>query len=136
MFDSVLIAWFSRHRGRPLDVSIAGRIFGGRPGESWQTPRSWSLQHSTLKIQFATTETLIVREPSAIRIGERDELIVPCAAEARFGWHYYGRPRTPDNWCEEVYKLTDSIVDLTRTGPLMPGVERFQYHGDRFVVLG
>ncbi len=135
MNETILRQWFERHRGKYLDVIIAGRTFGGRHGESPQAPRECEFENGELLIQFSTTERLTVFAPSDFMLGKYDQLIVPCAARAVFGWHYYGRDATPENWCEEAYELDNGTVRLTRTGPLNPGTESFEYGDDRFVEL-
>jgi hypothetical protein len=127
--------WFAEHRDQHLDVIIAGRIFGGRHGESMQRPREFEFDGTTLQIRFATTEKLTVENALDIQLGEYGQLIIPRASRVVFGWHYYGREQTPDNWCEEIYKSNNGLVQLTRTGPLMPGVEQIKYNDERFVEL-
>ena len=127
--------WFADHRKRYLDVIIAGRIFGGRHGESMQCPTGYDCDETVLAIRFATTERLIVDHPSDVQRGEFGQLIIPHATKAVFGWHYYGREQTPENWCEETYESHDNGMQLTRTGPLMPGVEQIQCSGEPFVEL-
>lgn len=132
---NALEEWFAEHRDQYLDLIIAGRIFGGRHGESMQQPRAYDFDDSVLQIRFATTEQLIVHNPSGFQRGEYGQLIIPRATRAVFGWHYYGRDQTSENWCEEIYESKDGRIQLTRTGPLMHGEEAFQYSGDRFVEL-
>ena len=130
-----LAAWFTDRRNEYCDLIVAGRIFGGRHGESMQQPTEYDYDGTVLVVNFATTERLAVHSPSEFERGEHGQLIIPRGAKAVFGWHYYGRPQTPENWCEETYESVDDRIQLTRTGLLMPGTEDFQYDGDRFVEL-
>ncbi|MHC4404094.1 MAG: hypothetical protein ACYTG0_30940 [Planctomycetota bacterium] len=133
---NVLEEWFADQRDQHLDVTIAGRIFGGRHGESMQQPRAYDFDGSVLQIRFAITEQLTVDNPSGFQRGEYGQLIIPHATRAVFRWHSYGRDQAPENWCEEIYESTDDRIQLTRTGPLMPGEEEeFQYSGGRFIEL-
>lgn len=127
--------WFTSKQGKYVDVIIAGRIFGGRSQESPQMPREYTLNGQLLTLRFATTETLVVTKPSGFTLGEYGQLIIPDAEEVQFGWHYYGRPQTPDNWCEEKYKKRRNRIELVRSGPCRPALEDFTYDGDRFVEL-
>lgn len=86
-------------------------------------------------IRFATTERLVITDPSQARIGEYGELIIPNALDVRFGWHYYGEPQSPENWCEIIYRRDGSQVTYISTGSSRPGVEVFEYAGDEFVKL-
>ena len=114
---------------------IAGRVFGGRLQESPQTLRELVVGEDSFTLGFAGTETLVVRNPSGFVLGEHGQLIVPNADEARFGWHYYGRPQVPENCCQETYRRRGNRVELVREGPLLPGEEEFQYGGEKFVEL-
>jgi hypothetical protein len=131
----VLAAWFGKSRGAYLDVILAGRVFGGRHGESPQQPRDYAYEGQTLRVWFAGTELLTVAEPTDFVLGKDGQLIVPRARTATFGWHYYGRPQTPENWCEEVYELSGDKVLMKRTGPLLPTEEEFPLQGERLVEL-
>ncbi|MEL7500769.1 MAG: hypothetical protein AAFN77_24465 [Planctomycetota bacterium] len=127
--------WFSEHRNQFLDVIIAGRVFGGRHGESPQSLRELEFDGSTVLIRFATTETLTIETPSAFLRGEYGQLIIPHASRIVFGWHYYGRDPKPENWCELIYEASSNQIQLTRTGPLMPGITQFNYTDNRIVEL-
>jgi hypothetical protein len=131
----VLEKWFAEQRDQYVDVMIAGRIFGGRHGESMQQVRGCRFDGSVLTIQFATTEQLIVDQPSDFHRGRSGQLIVPHARRAAFGWHYYGRDPIPENWCEEIYEVRGDQVQFTRTGPLLPCEDLFRYGGARFIEL-
>ena len=131
----ILQEWFSSNQGKYVDVIIAGRAFGGRLQESPQTPCELAVGEDSFTLRFAATETLEVKNPSGFVLGEYGQLIVPDADEARFGWHYYGRPQVPESWCQEIYKRRGSKVELVRQGSLQPGEEEFQYSGERFIEL-
>jgi len=132
---ALLSAWLSSNRHRFVDVIIGGRVFGGRYGESPQQPRKGEIRGDTLTIRFATTERLIVIGSSEPLIGQDSELIIPSAVSATFGWHYYGRPQTIENWCEEVYVLRGHSVEFSRIGPLLPIQEKWRYNKTEFVKL-
>jgi hypothetical protein len=100
-----------------------------------QSPREFDFDGRTLRVWFATTELLTVAEPSDFVLGEYGQLIVPRAEAATFGWHYYGRPKTPETWCEVVYQLSQDWVLMWRSGPLPPSEELFQFDMQRFVEL-
>lgn len=125
----ILQSWFARRKGDRLDLCFGGRIFGGRPGESPQELKACQRVGPALVFSFATTERLVVLDPATVELGEQDSLIVPKASEVRFGWHYYGRPQLPENWCEEIYRPDGDGLQLVRLGALLPGVERFPAHG-------
>ena len=131
----LLREWLSSNQGKYVDVIIAGRVIGGRLQESPQTPRELVVGDDSFTLRFATTEILVVRNPSGFVLGEYGQLIVPDADEARFGWHYYGRPQVPENWCQEIYRRRGKKVELVREGSLHPGEEGFQYSGEKFVEL-
>lgn len=131
----VLEGWFESHRGQYVDVIIAGCVFGGRVQESMQKPTAFEFHGTSVCFRFGTTEQLTVEDPSGFRLGEFGQLIIPHATLATFGWHYYGREQTPENWCELTYRSRNGRIRLTRTGPLDPGEETFRYSRDRFVEL-
>jgi len=125
--------WLDSKRNAYCDVIIAGRVFGGRHGESSQQPKAYSIDGNLVTVRFGTTERLVITDPSAFSIGTDGQLIVPTASHVSWGWHYYGRPQTDDNWCVESFAIADTSITLERTGPLMPGTEWFQYTG-RFMI--
>ena len=131
---SILRKWFLSRRGKYVNVIIAGQVFGGRIDESPQLVHELWIEQNKFTIGFATTETLVVTNPSGF-VREYSQLIVPDADEVLFGWHYYGRPQLPENWCEEIYRKQGSDVVYLRRGPLSPGEGRFKYEGERFVEL-
>ncbi len=95
--------WRKQSSGRYFDVEIAGRIFGGRHGEAMQRPTTFQLVGRMLLIRFDGSERLALTRPSRVRIGRAGDLVIGGADDVRFGWHDYGRPRRPENWCEEIY---------------------------------
>lgn len=110
--------WFDSLQGRWVSVVLAGRIIGGRYGESPQTPRAYSYAAGTLRIEFATTELLTVERPSDVQQRGDGSLIIPQADSATFGWHYYGRPQTPENWCEMRYRREGDKYCFEQSGPI------------------
>jgi hypothetical protein len=131
----ILDDWFTSQRGQPHDLVFAGRIFGGRYGESPQYPRDFEFDGRTLSMRFQTTELLSIVEPYGVMLGKQGQLLIRRAKSARFGWHYYGRPPLPENWCEETYLLTNHEVTMRRTGPLSPTEERFELVAVNFVEI-
>jgi hypothetical protein len=123
-----LRTWVERYRGSYFDLLIAGRCFGGRAGESPQRLANASIEDGTLVVRFEPTEQLTVVRPSALEIGRRGDLTVPDAAEVSFGWHFYGRPQIPENWCIHTYQLGGPTVICRTTGPIagyLPAQEQF-----------
>ena len=115
----VFLNWYSLKKGKYINIKLGGRIFGCRFGESPQLVRDFEIiDERILKIRFATTEVLEIISPVLIEIGGYDQLIVKSADEVLFGWHYYGRPQNPENWCTESYKLIDDKVYFESKGPL------------------
>jgi hypothetical protein len=135
---TTLDRWFQKKREMWVDIVIAGRIFGGRHGESPQEPKTYELTSQGLLLRFSTTETLVVVGPESVMIGNCGELIVPSARKAVWGWHYYGREQAPENWCTESYLLDNGIVTLSVTGPIVgyvPARETFRYDQREFVKI-
>jgi|YNPNPStandDraft_1061719.scaffolds.fasta_scaffold213042_1 hypothetical protein len=132
--QNILEKWFREQQGKYVEIIIAGRVFGGRVGESPQRVRAFQWLGDALCVRFETTERLVIVGIKDISIGDYDALIIS-AEDARFGWHYYGKPQSPENWCEEIYRRQDNIVKFVRLGPLLPGTEIFEYEGEDFVVL-
>ena len=136
MVDHDVIArWLDANRDGYVDVIIAGRIFGGRHGESPQSPKRWAQSDDAVAIHFGTTELLTITKPTAFTLGEHTELLVPNAVAVLWGWHYYGRPQTDANWCTELFSVDGDNVTLERNGPLMPGVDRFDFSGANLIEL-
>ena len=119
--------WFDERRGIPHDLIIAGRVFGGRHGESMQQPREFVFHSGFLALKFATTELLIVEDPSEFCRGQEGQLVIPHASKAIFGWHYYGAEQSDENWCEEIYKFDVEQVQFIRTGRLSPCEETYTF---------
>jgi len=123
--EPTLRLWLKQSAARYLDIEIAGRTLGGRHGEAMQRPRAFQLLGSVLVIRFAGTERMVVTRPSGLRIGPDGDLVIRRADDVRFGWHYYGRPRLPENWCEEVYRRRAGKIEFVRLGPLLPRAGSF-----------
>jgi len=131
---SILEKWFRKKQGQYVEIIIAGRVLGGRVGESPQKVRAIQLIGDVLLVRFETTERLVVAGITDMSIGDYDALVI-AAEDACFGWHYYGRPQSPDNWCEGIYRRQNNAVKFVRLGPLKPVTEVFEYAGKDFVVL-
>lgn len=118
--SNTFLNWFNSNKGRYIDVQMAGYIFGGRHGEAPQLLKRYTfVPPNMLKIFFNTTETLEITNPSSFMIGKHNELIIEKANQVCFGWHYYGRPQTPENWCTEIYELKcEDIVERKINGPI------------------
>ncbi len=112
--------WYENHKGLYVDIEIAGEIFGGRHGEAPQLVREYEIiEPNVYKILFSTTEILIITNPILFQLGKYNELIVDKATQICIGWHYYGRPQAPENWCNEVYELKDNnFVEFNLYGPM------------------
>ena len=118
-YRHVFDEWFSRYRGRWITLVLVGEIFGGRYGESPQTPRSFSVDKDSVRIGFDTTELLTIVRPSGVlMVG--GSLKVHRADRVTFGWHYYGREHLNENWCQKDYRLDGNIIQFEGTGPLLP----------------
>jgi hypothetical protein len=157
---ALLDAWLARARGHSFDLVIAGRIFGGRPGESPQRPERYTLTAEGLVLHFGGamvvpftepdgsthplrqggTERLSLVQPSGLSHSSDGALRIDRAEEACFGWHYYGRPQREENWCEDHYRLLSGVVERTVAGPIRdayrrPLPERFPLPQGPFVQL-
>jgi len=132
-----LRTWFTEHQGKYVNIIIADQIFGGRSQESLQLVRELEQTVDDFNIHFGTTEVLRVNQPAEVEIGEYGNLIIPTAAEAHFGWHYYGRLQQPENWCELHYVKELNTIDYTESGPCFrkPIRKNFEYSGNKFVEL-
>jgi hypothetical protein len=118
-------AWVAANSGRGVDVELAGRVFGGRHGESPQMPRAVLLQDDGFSIRFGTTEELALVRPAKIDVGPDGDLIIGTAARAIWAWHYYGRPQVPENRCRETFTPVGEHVEVSSEGPSKSGVERW-----------
>jgi hypothetical protein len=154
-----LDSWLHASRGHTF-VVIAGRVFGGRPGEAPQRPEAYQITPDGLLLFFGGaveapfvqadgspamlrqggTERLVLLRPSAVSTESDGSLRIGRAEEAIFGWHYYGRPQAQENWCEDRYRLDADVVMHAVTGPIRTArgpsfPEQFPYPGDPFVRL-
>ena len=111
-----LRAWIPHQRDRWLTLYLAGQVFGGRPGEAPLELTRGTFDGSAALLEFRDGESLVVHEPSGLVIASGD-LIIPGAAEVRFGWYSYGSTQTPENRCELVYRLANGHVSVVATGP-------------------
>jgi hypothetical protein len=109
--------WIKLTEKKWLSIIVAGQIFGGRPGEAPQTPKGFQIISDTLLITFNTTERLWVKNPVGIEINT-GKLTIKSAKIIRWGWHYYGRPQTDLNWCEEVFIVNKDEITKTDLAPL------------------
>ncbi len=78
----ILKKWFEVNKDNYIDVIIAGRVFGGRHGESPQLPRAFSYRDDILKVKFSTTEHLTVINPTNFILGQYSQLLIPVASKA------------------------------------------------------
>jgi|GEM_PF-3291720 len=136
---TVLDNWITKKRDESVSIVLAGRVFGGRYGESPQKPKDYEYVKNTLTLKFGTTEILEIVEPESALVGSQHELIIPRAKSALWGWHYYGRKETQENWCTCTYAINiTNMVHLTVKGPIssrIPANEIFLYNDDKFVLL-
>jgi hypothetical protein len=153
--------WLASARGQRFDTVIAGRFLGGKPGETPLAPQEYAITDSGFTIRFgggnvanitnpATgevtpvriggTEVLEVVAPQGVEATSGGELVVGRAEAVRFGWHYYGRPQTDENWCVGSWTLQGTSVLWDVSGPQPPRVrehlpESFPYPGVPFLRL-
>ena len=113
--------WVSANRNKKFNVVIGGHIFGGRYGESPQTPESFDITEEGLSICFNTTERLTIKKPRII-IAFFGNIYILFADEVIFGWHCYGREQIPEKWCEEVYTRRYLTINVTRKGPITEAI--------------
>jgi hypothetical protein len=117
----VLAGWFERHGSHAVDVVLAGRVFGGRHGESRKQALRYEVRANSMTVRFDQREFLKVDEPSEIVLGKFGQLLIPRAKSATFGWYYYGRPQATSTWCELVYHTkADAVIVMKRLGPIGP----------------
>ncbi|RZL05503.1 MAG: hypothetical protein EOO89_26300 [Pedobacter sp.] len=114
--------WVKQTGDKWLDVYVAGVVFGGRPGEAPQVPKDFQVIDNSLLLTFGTTERLWIQEPIGIQISEL-EFSIQSAKVVRWGWHYYGRPQTSLNWCEQVSIVNGNQITKTVLCPLDGGIE-------------
>jgi|GEM_PF-5543243 len=137
--QNVMEQWFSNRSKRPINLRFSGCWFAGRPEEAPQNPISFSVGQDKLIINFEPTERLTIIEPEGIKIVDDTQndfsLIIPVAERAVFGWHYYGRPQTAENWCEEAYFDKGQAIEMVRTGKLLPETKQLAKTASNFVEL-
>ena len=81
-------------RRRWLDLTLAGRVLGGRPGEATMRVAAWDYDGETLRIDFDGGERLTVRRPAGVS-GGAGVLSIRWAAEVRLTWPAHAPP-APD----------------------------------------
>ena len=129
--------WLSGNRNKQFNIVVGGHIFGGRYGESPQTPKSFEITDEGLSINFNTTEKLTIKKPRII-IAFFSNIYILSANEVIFGWHCYGREQIPENWCEEAYTRRYLTINVTRKGPIteaLPEKENWKQKTLSFVAL-
>lgn len=134
---SAFFEWFNNHKGRHINIEIAGEIFGGRYGESSQLVCDCEFSERNITIYFDTSETLIITNPSSLVIGSGNELLVDKAEQVFFGWYYYGRSRILENWCTATYALKENgQVIFNLNGPISSHVASYRtfYLGDHSIL--
>jgi hypothetical protein len=122
----VLRAWLESHRDTWVDVEIAGRVFGGRHGESPQRPTGVQVSSDAVVITFGTTERLTVQRPTSIDIRGDSELVIQDGESATWEWHYYGRPQVPENRSRKVYTRRGGEVMVSSQGPMATPLEKWR----------
>jgi len=127
-------SWFSAHEAQCFDLVLAGQVFGGRYGESPQRVKSALLTPDSLLVQFSPTEVLSITAPEGILL-EPEGMFVSLASEVTFGWHCYGRDRTPENWCELHYSFSRNRVQEQSSGPTRARSRLFSFEGKYAVSL-
>jgi len=112
------LRWIAAHSGKYVDVVMAGQVVGGRYGESPQCICSASIGEAAFRVQFAPSEILSVENPVGFECLPNG-LFIRQATKLVFGWHYYGRPKTLENWCEQHYEFENGKVSFYAKGPLL-----------------
>ncbi|HYH03256.1 MAG TPA: hypothetical protein VEC37_09155 [Bacillota bacterium] len=113
----VLNQWYELRKGEGVDLEMFGGIFGGRIGEATQQVESFSFADNRLEFRFNPTEQLEIINPQGVTL-ERCRLVIARADEVRWGWHYYGNPKTDENWCTIQYIVKEDHIDWTVTGKI------------------
>lgn len=98
-----------------------------------QRPVAFQLMGPILVIRFDGTERFTVSDPQDIRLDEWGGLQISRASEVRYGHHYYGRPQTPENWIETIFRHHMDHVEIITTGPLLAGVRAIPMPDDPFI---
>jgi hypothetical protein len=118
-----LNAWRELNLGKSFDLVLAGRVFGGRYGESLQKLKDVTLEGEKLQLRFNTTEMLTVLEPRNISF-EENGLSIGRAKKVEFGWHSYGTEETPQNWRTMRYQEDGTEVLIERTSATLVEAEK------------
>ncbi|MES4793329.1 MAG: hypothetical protein C4321_10435, partial [Chloroflexota bacterium] len=69
-------------------------------------------------VRIGGPERLTVGRPADVFVTVTGELVVTDAERVEFGWHYYGRLQTDQNWCDLVYQRREGQVEFDVTGPI------------------
>jgi hypothetical protein len=118
-----LNAWFELNLGKTFDVVLAGRVFGGRYGESLQKLQDATLEGEMLRLRFNTTELMTILEPRSI-IFEANGLSIGRAKMVEFGWHAYGTEEKPQNWRTIRYQDNGTQASIERTPATLAEAEK------------
>ena len=119
-----LNTWCESNVGRSFDVVLAGRVFGGRYGESPQRLKHASLEGDVLQLRFNTTETLTISEPRSVAF-EENGLLIEDAKYFEFGWHSYGTEEKAENWQTIVYRNEGTHALLEKVSATVAKTESF-----------
>jgi hypothetical protein len=118
-----LNAWCELNLGKSFDLVLAGRVFGGRYGESLQKLNDVTLDGEKLHLRFNTTEMMTILEPRSISF-EANGLSIERAKKVEFGWHSYGTEEKPQNWQTIRYQESGTQVSIERTSATLVETEK------------
>ncbi len=117
-----LNAWCKLNVGKSFDLVLAGRVFGGRYGESLQKLKDATLEDEKLQLRFNTSEILIILEAENISF-EESGLSIGKAKNVEFGWHSYGTEEKQQNWRTIRYEDDGTKVLIERTSDTLVEAE-------------
>ena len=109
-----LNTWFELNLGKSFDLVLAGKVFGGRYGESPQKLKGATLEGEKLQLQFNKTETMTILEPRYVSF-EENGLCIERAKIVEFGWHSHGTEEEPQNWRTIRYQDKGAQILIERT---------------------
>ena len=131
--------WVEHNRDKELEIYIAGRVLGGKPGEVPLRPKNCKAVGDSVVIYFSETERLWVKKPENVTV-TGISLVIGTAEVVSWGWHYYGRQQTGLNWCEHIYHIDGKDVIFCDRHPLdclLPfKIEKFEYSRGNLVSIG